>query len=205
MSFHFFNRFNTRTSVTGKDAGFSLVELLVSISIVTIVASIILVGQSSFNGAVLLRGQAYEIALQIREVQLNAVGVSFDGSADFRTVLGVHFSSLDGEDGVFQIFRDANSNGFPDAGETFGEQGILDPRFEIREIRILGAAPGPVDTMGVMFVRPNFDAQFVSPAGTLLTTVPVVEIDVSRRGETGSGVNVVRTIEVTSTGQIAVQ
>ncbi len=56
--------------------GFGLIELLVSISLMVLVLAIVLVQQTAFNGSVLLRSQAFEIALQIREVQLNAVSVA---------------------------------------------------------------------------------------------------------------------------------
>lgn len=181
--------------------GFGLVELMVSISIMAIVAAVVLTRQSTFNSAVLLRSEAYQIALQVREVQLNAVSASGD-TGTFRDVLGVHFSTT--TDGTYRIFRDANTNGFYDgATEEFGLQGILDSRFEIRDIRGVGATISG-NEVSVIFVRPNFDARFFHSAGSELTA-SAVEIDVARRGVTGNGPEVVRTLEITSTGQIAVQ
>ena len=54
--------------------GFGLVELLVSISIMLLVTMVVLVNHESFNNGALLRSQAYEVALRLREVQLSAVG-----------------------------------------------------------------------------------------------------------------------------------
>ena len=51
-----------------RQGGFGLIELMVSISVMAIVSAIILVKQNSFNGAILLRSQTYEIALDVREV-----------------------------------------------------------------------------------------------------------------------------------------
>lgn len=183
-------------------SGFGLVELMVSISIMVIVASIVLARQSAFNGAVLLRSEAYQIAFQVREVQLSAVSASGD-TGTFRDIRGVHFSSS--TDAIYRIFRDVNANGFYDGvSEDFGLQGILDPRFEIRDIRAIGDTLSG-DEVSIIFVRPNFDARFFDAAGSELTSAAAIEIDVARRGVVGAGPDVVRTVEVTSTGQIAVQ
>ena len=208
MFSHFFNHSKSSGHRrTQSFAGFSLVELLVSISIITIVVSIILIRQSTFNSAVLLRGQAYEVALQMREVQLTAVGVSNDGSDNFRSVLGVYFNSNSAVNGQYTIFREdpSASDGFPDPAELYGIQGILDPRFEIRAIRLVGASETTVDEVSILYVRPNFDARFVDAPGNIRDDITRVEVDVARKDATGTDIGVVRTVEITSTGQIAVQ
>lgn len=182
--------------------GFGLVELMVSISIMVIVMGVVLIRQSSFNSAVLLRSQAYEIALQLREVQLSAVSVSNLGAGDnFRQVLGVHFSTSD--DGLYRIFRDSTfgpeDNNYYDEGEEFGIQGKLDERFEIREIRALGT----VTNLSIVFERPNFDAVFYGNSGEIVTSS--IQIKVAKRDSAGDVCGTdYRTVEVTSTGQIAV-
>lgn len=179
-----------------------MVELLISISIMVIVASIILTRQSSFNSAVLLRGQAYEIALQVREIQLSAVSASGDTGA-FRSVLGVYFDTNGINDDHFHQFRDADSDNFYDPVEEFGLQGRLDNRFEIEAVRGVGEAITGTE-LSVVFVRPNFDARFFDTNGEL-TAASGVEIDIRRRGSTGTGPGELRTIEITRTGQISVQ
>jgi len=189
-------------------SGFGLVELMVSISIMVLVSAIMLTNQSSFNGSILLRSQAYEIALQLREIQLSAVSASSNGSGDFHSVLGVHFDSTSANNNIYNIFKDSssgsNSNGFYDSGEAFGIQGIVDRRFEIREIRAIGTDTISGYAVSVVFERPNFDARFFDSSGEL-TNTSSIEIDIARRGVTGVGVGVLRTVEITSAGQIAVQ
>lgn len=188
--------------------GFGLVELLVSISILTVIMGVILVRQNSFNGAVLLRSEAYKISLQARDVQLNAVSASGDASpGTFRSVLGLHFDTDNGRQ--YKVFRDTeitairNYNGFYDAGEEFGPQGNLDKAFEIRALRAVGDTISGTQ-LSVVFVRPNYDARFFDAAGSEVNASSV-EIDVARRGTIGSGEADVRTVEITSTGQIIVQ
>jgi prepilin-type N-terminal cleavage/methylation domain-containing protein len=192
---------NKKTSQPNWQGGFGLIELMVSISIMAIVAAIILIQQSSFNSAILLRSQAYEVALQLRDIQLSAVSASSNGSGAFKSVLGAYFNSDNTHDGQYSIFRDTDSDGFYVAGEAFGIQGILDKRFEIGEIRTMGAVTGTPSEISIVFTRPNFDARFFTGPGTE-AHVSSVEIDIVRRGDV-SGLK--RTVEVTSTGQIAVK
>ena len=189
--------------------GFGLVELMVAISVMVIVLSIILSRQDAFNGAVLLRNQAYEIALAAREVQLSAVSAS-GGTGDFRNEYGLYFNSTSIWNGEYQMYRDATSGSDDDgfysgSSEDFGGRSKLDDRFEIREIRIIdGSTTDIPDEVSVVFARPNFDAVIYDAANSPVSGA-TVEIDVARRGSVGSGPGDMRTIEITSTGQIAVQ
>jgi len=123
------NTFLNKKSTKKLKQGFGLIELLVSISIMILVIGVVLSQQKAFNGAVLLRGQAYEIALQAREVQLRAVSViNRDNSTDFREVYGIYFNEL--IPNTYNIFRDGSTIDGYDAGEEFGIQGQLDKRFE---------------------------------------------------------------------------
>ncbi|NCT02182.1 prepilin-type N-terminal cleavage/methylation domain-containing protein [Candidatus Parcubacteria bacterium] len=196
----------TKRPARTSQSGFGLVELMVSISIMAIVSAIILARQDSFNSAVLLRSQAYEIALALREVQLSAVSASGD-SGDFRTVYGVFFTSdispaSDPFNGYFQVFKDNNDNGYLDTGEEFGPRDNLDKRFEIKELRIGGSSETEAT---VVFMRPNFDALFYDGPSSLVDE-SIFEIDVARRNTAGALCgSEFRTVEVTRTGQIAVQ
>ncbi|MEZ4104115.1 MAG: hypothetical protein R3B60_02395 [Candidatus Paceibacterota bacterium] len=172
-------------------SGFGLIEMMVSIGILVLVMTVILARQDAFNSAVLLRGQAYEVALQAREIQLYAVSVIGSGSS-FRVPYGIHFIN---NSGSYTIFRDINNNGVYDGSDTiFGKQGILDPRFVIDRLQVDGGAS--LSELSIVFERPNFDALFGGD---------VAEIDVRLRGTTGTGVGEVRTVEITRTGQISVQ
>jgi prepilin-type N-terminal cleavage/methylation domain-containing protein len=191
-------------------AGFGLVELMVSISIMLIVMSVILVNQSSFNGAVLLRGQAYEIALATREIQLSAVSAMGDGggtNASFRQVLGLHFDTANPDE--YKIFKDSSGgNHFYDSNEDYGTQGKIDPRFEIESIKSGGSTMTDLagGKVSVVFERPNFDARFFKGTGASdEVTDPKIEITIRKKGSTGTGPGDVRTVEITSSGQISVK
>lgn len=181
-----------------------MIELLVTISIVVLVLSITLTRQSSFNSAVLLRSEAFDIALAIREIQLGAVSATSDGSGEFRSTLGVYFSTDTDDQNRYILFRDSvggsNDNNRYDDGEAIGGTGIIDPRFEISAIDLDGTS---VNNLSVIFNRPNFDAQFYGSSG--LINEPFAQIELRLRGTTG-GVCATdwRRIEVTRAGQISV-
>lgn len=178
---------------------FGLVELMVSMSIMALVSTVIVTRQSSFNGAVLLRNQAYEIAFALREAQQLAVS---GGDETVRTY-GVVFDTATANQHIYRMFRDANNNSRFDTGEQIGLTGRLDSRFEIRAATPSGSGP-----LAVVFTRPNFDARFCSNSSGC--TLPAhfsagpSYIDVARTGIATNGRGDVRRVQVTSTGQISV-
>lgn len=174
--------------------GFGLIELLVSISVMLVVTSVIMVRHSSFNSVVLLRGEAYSIALALREVQLSAVS-AIGTEGDFRSLQGIYFNT--DNDGTYRIFKDADGDSRYDANEEFGQQGFLDPRFEIGTIR---AGNTEIDEVSVVFERPDFDARFFTDSAEL--PVQVIQIDIVRRDTLPP--RDTYTIEITATGQIDV-
>jgi type II secretory pathway pseudopilin PulG len=185
-------------------SGFGLMELMVSISIMIVITSVIMARHDSFNAASLLRGQAYAIALQAREVQLNAISATMEGG--FRNVFGLHFDTVNNPNG-YAIFKDADSGGtsnnYYDAAEVHGKQGVVDRRFYIRAIRLMsGSAVSSTPTnISISFKRPNFDARIYTSAGNeAASTVSGVEIDIGVVGKAD-----VRTVEITKTGQISVK
>jgi len=92
-----------------KIRGFTLIELMVTVSIMTLITAVTLVNHSKFGGKVLLRSTAYEMALVVREAQtygisVRKIGFASGGSqtvlggsidADFNVPYGVHFDVRD--------------------------------------------------------------------------------------------------------------
>jgi len=188
--------------------GFGLVELMVSISIVVLVTSIILVRHTSYNGAVLLRSQAYEVALQAREIQLSAVSAILEAGG-FRNVFGLHFDTNTSD--YYLNFKDNTSGSGGDfyygSGEQIGKRNNIDKRFEIGEIRLMNGVTtvSSPTALSIVFERPNFDARFFTGANNEVTTASTVEIDIRLKGASGTGSGEVRTVEISRTGQITVQ
>lgn len=152
--------------------GFGLIELMVSIGVMVLVTSIVLVRQSTFNSAVLLENQAYEIAFDVRETQLRAVSAQGGVDADFRTQYGVTF--LVGEQ-KYNFFR-----GEPDGSQVlFGAPSQLDRRFYIAGVRRPNGASFS-NGVHITFIRPDYDAHIWSISegggGSLLSGEDWVDI-----------------------------
>ncbi len=184
-------------------AGFGMVELMVSISIMVLVTTVMIARQSAFNGAVLLRNQAYEVAFTIRQAQLLAVS---GGQQDARQY-GVHFDVSAANNTSYWIFRDSNMNGrYDGTSEQIGLTGRLDDRFVIRAIETQLAS---ASTLSVSFERPNFDAKLCTRAAGCTAaqyTQAPAWIDVAKKGSNvnDKSLGVVRRVAVTATGQISV-
>ncbi|MEM9336367.1 MAG: hypothetical protein AAGA35_00740 [Patescibacteria group bacterium] len=190
--------------------GFTITELLVTIGLMLIISGVVVARYSSFNSAVLLKNQALEVALSIRQAQLFAVAAQGD-AGDFEDQFGIHFDSSAGNNRTYRIFRDNNNDGIFDAGDSeIGIPGELDSRFIIRGFvdadNNTGSASSVLtggDEFTITFERPNFDAKFADSAGAL--TNDVVYIEIVLAGDTIDDDNVdrlLRTVEITSAGQI---
>jgi prepilin-type N-terminal cleavage/methylation domain-containing protein len=200
-------RFLTNTAKTSRPSrGFGLVELMVSISIMTLVSTVILVKNRSFNNALLLRNQAYEVAFSLRQAQLLAVSGNKESASDSNQY-GIYFD-ISTAPGQYRLFRDdsnTSSNlGRYDAGDHTppGGVGILDNRFVIQEI--VDSSDNPLDdVLSVTFVRPNFDALFKDSSGGYFSGP--VYLKISPKDNSGYTNVPFRLVEITSTGQITVK
>ncbi len=182
--------------LAAQSRGFGLVELMVSISIMALVSAVIITRQSSFNGAVLLRNQAYEVAFALREAQLLAVS----GGDESVRRYGIYFNTGGATQHQYILFRDSDDDGRYDNGEQIGLTGKLDTRFEIRETFVDTTSHSE---MVILFERPNFDAKYYNSSGVEQVD-NVAYVDIARTNITGTDVGTVRRVEVSNTGQISV-
>jgi prepilin-type N-terminal cleavage/methylation domain-containing protein len=194
--------FFKRNLSAGSPAGFSLVELMITIAIIVLVTGVALVRYGSFNNAVLLKSQAYEVALDIRQAQAYGVSVS-QQTSDTRSAYGIAFD--ESTPNMYQLFQDKNANGMltatanPSTNEIIGLATTIDPRFIIADITVNNGACAPSQAQ-VLFERPNFDAM-VTTSGSGCATVTSLEIVLASAADAA----VTRTVVVYASGQITVQ
>jgi prepilin-type N-terminal cleavage/methylation domain-containing protein len=186
----------------GAAKGFSLLELLVVMSIFSVISLMVLVNHSKFNSSVLLGSLAYNVALSIREAQV--YGLSVRGSASgFQVGYGIHFAGATN----YILFADLNKNKIYDSAtdtivkpytvgqghtvkkfcgvRTNGQQNCSDGT---------GTAPS-INYLDVVFLRPEPDANITSNQYSPYSQA-IIQV-ASPSGET-------RTITVALTGQVAV-
>ena len=105
---------------TPKDAGFTLIEMLVVIAIVGILLTVVLFNYRGVESKSILKNIAYEVALTVREAQSYGLGVkkyvpdggTINASAGiFSQSYGVHVNDGADEAKNIYLFSDANDNG----------------------------------------------------------------------------------------------
>jgi prepilin-type N-terminal cleavage/methylation domain-containing protein len=187
-------RFSAPESLLRTKRGFSVLEVLITAAIIGIITAMVTLKYGSFNNLILLKNQAYQIALELREMQSRSIS-AVGRSEDFRRPYGLYFATSD--PGRYRLFIDMDDPGdsgygYYNAGEEL-EIRSLDSRFRIS--RLCNASNCSLSTLSVMFQRPNFDA--IINAGTVANAA--IEI------VTLSNSSSTRRVEVNAAGQITVQ
>lgn len=186
--------------------GFSLIELLVVMTILTTITSVVLANHSRFNGSVLLGSLAYDIGLSIRQAQVFGLSVRqySDIAEGFRVGYGVHFSDTSS----YIFFADTDENNVYDAGtdQILNSYAVGRGHAISRFCGVTSAggeecntSPSPISFLDIVFLRPNPDAVMTSnlTGASEVYSQGIIEVS-SPSGD-------MRRIVVASTGQISVQ
>lgn len=104
-----------RLKFFARQRGFTLTELIVVVTIATVILTTLVIQQSKWNDHLAVNVQAYELAMMIRQAQVYSLGVrEYPGGAgdNFNIGYGIHFGSGPGN-GLMQyiFFADKNRNG----------------------------------------------------------------------------------------------
>jgi prepilin-type N-terminal cleavage/methylation domain-containing protein len=176
------------------NAGFSVLEMLITAAIIGIITALVTIKYGSFNNLILLKNQAYQIALEMREMQTQSISAVGRGE-DFRRPYGLYFTTS--EPSRYRLFIDMDDPGDSgygnyNAGEEL-EVRNLDSRFRLS--RLCSGSNCSLTTLSVTFQRPNFDA--IINGGT----VSDASIEITAVTNSSS----TRTVGVNAAGQITVQ
>lgn len=178
--------------------GFSLIELVVVIGVMTLILAVMLANNGRFGGAISLRALTYDVALSIRQAQTYGLAVR-QFSSSFQSGYGVHFDDVSPTSYV--IFGDSNGNGLYDAGELV-QQNQLNNGFRIAELCSAAGMGSPMlralPSLDILFKRPEPDAIIRAKIGNTPTLQAQARIILkSPRSDLMS-------VTVDTTGQISV-
>ncbi|MEK7068726.1 MAG: prepilin-type N-terminal cleavage/methylation domain-containing protein [Patescibacteria group bacterium] len=196
--------------------GFTLVELLVVVSIVIIITAFVLVRHSRFDSSTLLRSLSYSVALSMRQAQVYGTSVRGflqSGTYQYAPGYGVYFSTSLGCNGIpntcYALFADVNGDQSWNEGETVSTP-ILGRTFTIKSFCAVTAAGASscytndnnagndaISSLVIYFRRPNPEASiYTSPAGPAYS---YAYVEIQSSADSGA-----RSVKVTSVGQITV-
>ncbi|MEX0917630.1 MAG: type II secretion system protein [Candidatus Paceibacterota bacterium] len=191
--------FRDRTTASSSSTAFSLVELLITMAIIGILTTLVIVKYSSFNSAVLLKSQVYELALNLREAQVFSISVRGE-SNQFRNPYGVYFST--GSPNTYILFRDDDGASAviydtSPADEQVGDAFTIDTRFRILRICVNDCSQD-VNNVSVSFRRPDFDAHMAVAGVGVVTSAEIIVATVA-------DTSITRSVRINSTGQIQIE
>ncbi|TSC70378.1 MAG: Uncharacterized protein CEO12_402 [Parcubacteria group bacterium Gr01-1014_46] len=189
---------------------FTLIELLISVSIITVILSVVLWNYGSFNDQLALSATAQELALTIREMQTYSINVkeTSAGSGQFNHAYGIHFNIASPYS--YRLYIDSDDNGAYDhkSGCYTGNTECTN-RVDIRnKIKISSVCdsstcpPSGAAGFNVFFLRPNPDAKIYFVDSSFVNILgPVTQAKVQLTSPNGKVMYVI----VESTGQISIQ
>lgn len=206
----------SKTASKSKTAGFTLIELMVTLTIFAITTGIVMFSQNKFDNSVLLSNLAYDVAITIRQAQTYGINIKeFDAPSGGRSFVGygvVFDLSENGSLRQFNLFADADA-----AGNNRFDGNFLCQTDDIEciskyimkrgnYITSICAGSGPStcvvgEVLTISFDRPNPDAIILLDDGASLSDrKEYAKIVISSADGSST-----RSIVVRSTGQIYVE
>jgi prepilin-type N-terminal cleavage/methylation domain-containing protein len=190
-------------------AGFTLTELLVSVSIIVFILALILVNYNKFDTGIVLTNLAYDVGLSVRKAQTYGINVKGTNN-NYSYSYGIHFDkSSTAAKQTYLIFADFNNNHIYDCTDPANtatcekvEGFRLQGGYQIKDFYTVDCPTTCLSQLDILFTRPNPDAKIytVNAGGsTLSATAATIEL-VSSRDTTDA-----KKVVVYVTGQISIK
>jgi prepilin-type N-terminal cleavage/methylation domain-containing protein len=184
----------------GSNGGFTLVELLVSISIFVVITAILMIRYNKFDDTILLTNLAYDMALTIRQAQTYGLNTREASPGVFTKSYGVHFSGNDNKS--FTLFADLDDNNqFDSASDKVLSVYTIKKNNTISDV-CAGSQDDCVsisssDSLSLIFKRPNPEA-IINDGTGVMKSYAKITLE-SKNGEDHTY------IVVRKTGQISIE
>ncbi len=192
--------------------GFSLVELIVSISIITLLLGVVIFSYRTSTDKLTLNSGAQEMSIAIRQAEVYGLSVkeATVSSGNFQYGYGIYFNPITSPNDYY-LYVDKNSNNTYDAGNGCGSGSTeCVEKFSLRNnIQITGICKtvSSVETcyssgtvaLDVKFLRPDPIANIRLNLNSVVTSIPKGKVVLTSPLGATTGVS------IESTGQILVQ
>lgn len=148
--------------------GFTMIELMIVVSIMAIITVLILYNSRGLNNSIMVSNTAYEVGLMVREAQTYGLGVraTENSISGFSYSQGIHFDSSIGEANTVILFSDKDSNGqWSGSSENIQTFTISKERAgSVLSLCVLtgGTSCTVVSAADILFKRPNPEALIYS-------------------------------------------
>lgn len=182
--------------------GFTLVELLVSISILLLIISVVIFRFASFDSVILLRTLAYDVGLSMREAQSYSLS-AYGNEGNFRLPYGLSFTP-GGTSYVFFGYTGSDVLPWYDPSNTaVVDLYTLGRSFTVSDVCVIVGGMEDCDIAGldVSFKRPEYTALFYVPSYS--GDLGGIEEGVVKLSSTRNP-DLVARVEISLTGQIEV-
>lgn len=161
--YSFFGPYKTSSPVDS-DKGFTMVELLISISIIVIISSIAVFNQQRFSEVMAISNVAYDVAITLRQAQVYALSGWQPNlfTEPYVPSYGIRFSQGSSS---FQLMADTNNNG---TLNQVIENLTLQRGVVVSDLCLANQSGGCVQSapnLSVYFIRPRAQAFFSLSGG----------------------------------------
>ena len=189
-----------------KLSGFTLIELLITISIFVFMTALVMSRYNDFYSGTLFKNLAYDIAITIREAQSYGISVKYNqGSSSFDRAYGAYFP--EGNGGKNFILRSYSKSDGYSIGDQEPEK--IEKNYTLKHgatfNQLLISANDtdyiPASNVGIIFQRPNPEAIICVTLNAVYNcnTYKFVKIEMKAAND------VIKTVKVNSSGQIAIE
>ncbi len=195
--------------------GFTLIELMVTVTIMLIMTAVVFFNYNRFNDSTLLSSFAYDMSLTIREAQVYGVSTLESGSgqgsgvntttfSNFSSPYGVYFNSSSNVTPQFLLFIDSNKDKIYDTGDTILQSYTFQRGITIGSLCVSDSVNCDlVKSLSITFVRPDPEATITAVnLDGLPVTDPISSATIFLQN---SAKTVTKSVVVSPVGQISVQ
>lgn len=193
---------NCKSQTTNKSAGFTMVEVVVMLSIITAISGIVLASFTGLNEGAILTRSSRELALAIRRAQnmslaVTQLEVGSPPTPQIPPAVGLFLSLAD--QSRYFLFADLAPADFKYAGES-EKIGNTEGVFErgVRINRMVGSS-GPYTSLHILFSAPEAILRLTDAAGV---EIPDDAVDVELTTPSGQ---LKRTLTIRVSGQISIK